>query len=450
MSILLDFVYLLAAVFASPWLAYRLIARGDWRGLPARFGAGLGPRMHASIWLHGSSAGEIALLVPLVRLLEQGLVANPLVISAYSATGIVAARRAFPRHRVILFPFDLSFVVGRVLRCLDPRLIVIVESEFWPNFLRVANRHRVPIAVINGKMSAKSFRFYSRTRVVPMLLRRLTLLAVQTTVYEQRLRALGIAQERIRVTGNMKYDLAKFSEGVGSMREMRRRLGFGDEDTVIIGGSVHEGEDAALIDAYLQLRPSNPRVHLVLVPRYPRDAGRIEQLAAGAGVASVRKTTVDREPGAALGKTGILIVDTVGELRQLYGIADIAFVGGSLFYRGSNRGGHNLMEPAILGVPVVFGPYNFSFKDTARDLLDAEAAFEARDVDELGGILRRLVGDAELRRACGRRAKQVIVAGQGATRKNLDLLAPLIDAAGLCLPASDLSPTMPPAVSDVD
>ncbi|HSG64693.1 MAG TPA: glycosyltransferase N-terminal domain-containing protein, partial [Gammaproteobacteria bacterium] len=254
MSVLLDFFYLLAAVLASPWIAYRLIGRGDWRELAARFGGGLGKPLRDCIWLHGSSAGEIAVLAPLVHLLEQSEIDNPLVISAYSSTGVAAARKAFPQHRVIVFPFDLSFVVRRVLRHLDPRLIVIVESEYWPNFLRAAGRGRVPVAVVNAKMSEKSFRFHAMTRIVPLLLRRLTLFAVQTSTHEQRLRALGIAADRIRVTGNMKYDLAAAAGSSGAAGHLRERLGFADDDVVIIGGSVHEREDAALIDAYVRIK----------------------------------------------------------------------------------------------------------------------------------------------------------------------------------------------------
>lgn len=450
MSVLLDFVYLLAALLASPWIAYRLITRGDWRGLSARFGAGLGPQLSGSIWLHGSSAGEIALLVPLVRLLDESKVSHPVVISAYSATGIAAARRTFPDRNVIVFPFDLSFVVRHLLRRLDPRLIVIVESEYWPNFLRAARRRKIPVAVINGKISERSQRLYARTGFVPMLLRQLSLIALQTDAYEQRMRALGVSRELMRVTGNMKYDLARLPEASGRAQLLREQLGYRTNDSLIIGGSVHEREDAALISAFRQLRSDHPRLGLVLVPRYPTDARRIELLAVSAGFSVVRKTAIDRGECAAPGRSSILVVDTIGELRGLYGIADIAFVGGSLFYRGSNKGGHNMMEPAVYGIPVVFGAFNYSFQDTARELVDAGAGFEVRDVDALTDMLRRLLDDESLRNSSGQRAAEVISAGQGATQKNFELLMPLIDAAGLRLPASSLSPTMPPALNDAE
>ncbi len=450
MSVLLDLIYLLATLVASPWVVYRLFVRGDRRSLAARFGAGLGDAVHGSIWFHGSSAGEIALLEPLIDRLERSGVTNPIVISAYSATGFSAARKAFPGRRVIFFPFDLSFIVRRFFSRLDPRLIVIVEAEFWPNFLRTAARRNVPVAIINGKISDKSFRFHARTRLVPALLRGIELVAVQTSAYEQRLLALGFPRERLHVTGNMKYDLTYAPDQAADTREMRERFGYDDGNVVIIGGSVHEREDEALIAAFAKLVASHPRAALVLVPRYPRDAERAEQLAAAHGFTAVRKTVVDQEGAAAPGTAGIFIVDTVGELRTLYGIADIAFVGGSLFFRGSNRGGHNLMEPAVLRLPVVFGPYNFSFADTARELVAARGGFEVGDVDALSDVLLRLLGDAALRDDAGRRARDVVAKGQGATQRNFDLLMPVIDAANGRLPASGLGPTMPPAMSDLD
>jgi 3-deoxy-D-manno-octulosonic-acid transferase len=449
-SVLLDLIYLSAALIASPWVVYRLFVRGDRRSLAARFGAGLGDAVHGSIWLHGSSAGEIALLVPLVDRLERSGVSNPIVISAYSATGFSAARKAFPGRRVIFFPFDLSFVIRRFFDRLDPRLIVIVEAEFWPNFLRTAARRNVPVAIINGKISEKSFRFHARTRLVPALLRGVELVAVQTEAYERRLLALGVSNERLRVTGNMKYDLTSAPEQVADTRELRTRLSYDDDDFVIIGGSVHSGEDKALIGAFEKIVANNPRAALVLVPRYPRDAERVEQLAVAHGLTTVRKTEVDQGRAAAPGTAGIFIVDTVGELRAIYGIADVAFVGGSLFFRGSNRGGHNLMEPAVFGLPVIFGPYNFSFADTARELVTARGGFEVGDVDELVDVLQRLLDDAELRDDAGHRARDVVAEGQGATQRNFDLLMPLIDAANGRLPASGLGPTMPPAMSDLD
>jgi 3-deoxy-D-manno-octulosonic-acid transferase len=425
MGLLLDFAYLLACILLSPWILYRLLLAPNRRDFARRFGVGLGERLERSVWLHGSSAGEVSLLKPLVARLEADAPGTPLVISAFTVTGLAAARKLYPRHRVIQFPLDLSFVVRRCLKHFDPRLVIIVESEFWPNFIRAAHRYGSPVAVVNGKMSAKSYRIHARTRLIPRVLAELDLLAVQTEEHAQRLRSLGVPPERIRVTGNMKYDLTRaptdFEEGAA----LRRALGYASDDVVIIGGSLHEREDEALLDAFAEARAANDRAALIVVPRYPAEVSVVEQNARARGHRTARKSEVDAGREAAPGRAGVLIVDTVGELGKLYGAADVAFVGGSLFFRSANKGGHNLMEPAILAVPVLFGPYNFSFKETVDDLLAANAARLVSDSRELAAALVQLVIEGQQRRELGLRGQRVVRAGQGATSRNYDLLRDL-------------------------
>jgi 3-deoxy-D-manno-octulosonic-acid transferase len=425
MGFLLDFAYLLAAVVLSPWLAYRLCTAGR-HDVVRRFGVGLGEPLRESIWLHGSSAGEVAVLRPLIAMLERDLPATPLVISAFTVTGLAAARKLYPRHRVVPLPFDLSVVVARCLRRFDPRLVIVVESEFWPNFIAGARRHGAGVALINGKMSAKSYRVHARTGVIPRALRMLDVAAVQAEEHAQRLRALGVQAERLRVTGNMKYDLTTAGADQPQAQQLRRALGYAESDVVIIGGSLHEQEDDALLDAYAAARAATPDAALILVPRYPADAVAVEQRARARGYRTARKTEVDAGSEAAPGRDGVLVVDTVGELGRLYAAADLAFVGGSLFFRGSNKGGHNLMEPAILAVPVLFGPYNFSFKETVEDLLAADAGRLVRDASELAAAVVALATDRQGRRELGVRAQQVVRAGQGATSRNYALLIDLL------------------------
>jgi 3-deoxy-D-manno-octulosonic-acid transferase len=427
MRLLLDFVYLIACIIVSPWLAYRLCTAGR-RDFARRFGIGLGAPLPASIWLHGSSAGEVTVLKPLVAALERDHPSTPLVISAFTATGLATARKLFAKHRVVPLPVDLSFIVARFLKRFNPRLLVVAESEFWPNLIGVAHRRGVPAMLVNGKMSAKSFHVHSRTRLIPRVLAKLVVLAVQTEEHASRLRALGVAAARLHVTGNMKYDLTQPAGDAQRASELRAALGFGPADVVVIGGSLHDQEDEALLDAYAAARAAVADTALVIVPRYPADAEAVEQRARARGFAATRKTAVDSGAAPAPGKSGVLVVDTVGELGRLYAIADIAFVGGSLFYRGANKGGHNLMEPAIFGVPVLFGPYNFSFKETVEDLLAADAGRLVHDAAELREALVALVADRDERRALGSRAQRVIDRGRGATARNYELLAQLLHA----------------------
>ena len=421
MGLILDFGYLLGVLAAMPWFLYRITVRGDWRSIPRRLGFGQPPPARGSIWLHGSSAGEISLLRPLIRRLSAEYPAAPIVISAYSSTGFAAARKMYPDARVIFFPLDLSFIVRRFLRRYDPRLVVIVESDFWPNFLRATHARAVPVTVINGKMSERSYRIHARIRLVPRLLRSMPLIAVQSEDHASRFQRLGVAAARVAVTGNMKYDLTVSDES--PLDDSRRALNYRPDDVVIIGGSLRDGENGVLAECYRSLAQVHPRVGLVMVPRYPTEAARIQADLEAKAMNVVRKSEVDAGRANAPGCGGVLLVDSVGELRALYGSADIAYVGGSLFDRGSSRGGHNVIEPAILGVPVLFGPHHFSFRDTVDDLLAAEAGIRVANAVELREALELLLADGERRRRMGRRAREVILRRQGATGRNYDLLA---------------------------
>jgi 3-deoxy-D-manno-octulosonic-acid transferase len=251
-------------------------------------------------------------------------------------------------------------------------------------------------------------------------------LAVQTEEHAERLRTLGVERARLHVTGNMKYDLAQPAGGGASGPKLRETLGYVKADVVVIGGSLHDGEDQALIDAYAAARERTAETALIIVPRYPADADVVERRASERGFVVTRKTAIDAGTAEAPGRRGVLVIDTVGELSRLYAVADLAFVGGSLFFRGANKGGHNLMEPAILGVPVLFGPYNFSFKETVDDLLAADAGKLVRDASELARAVVALAADGAARRTLGMRGQRVIEAGRGATARNYALLAELL------------------------
>jgi 3-deoxy-D-manno-octulosonic-acid transferase len=441
MSFALDVFYVLAMVVASPWLVYRLTATRGWGLAPRRFGVGLKTQDRECIWLHGSSVGEVSLLRPLVALLEREADLD-LVISSYTPTGVAAARAAYPRHRVIVFPIDLSFVVRRFLKRLRPRLVIIVESELWPNLLLVARRRGIPTAVVNGKMSEKSFAIHSRTGIVAQALRGVDLLAVQSEEHARRFRALGVPEAAVRVTGNMKYDLATPRDEADVRAKLRAELGYARDEIVVIGGSLHRGEDAVLLEAWGALGRGGVRSKLAIVPRYPADAEETAQNVRAAGFEPVQKSALERG-AAALGPGSVLIVDTIGQLTRLYSAADIAFVGGSLFYRGANKGGHNLMEPAIRGLAVLFGPYNFSFKETVEALLEAEGGVLVRDAQELRAALAPLLTDAPARARMGRAAKDVVLRGQGATARNHALVESLLARGGARLQAQARDRTMP-------
>lgn len=427
--LILDIAYFLAFALLSPlWLLLFILKPAFRDGIRNRFIAEQGNKPSAgSVWLHGSSAGEIDLLRPLVARIEERFPEKRIVISAFAISGYTFAKKTFPQHRVIYFPADLAFIVRRFYRALNPVLIVVVESEFWPNFFAVAKDSKIPLCVLNGKMSAKSFRLHRITGLIPWALRKATLFAVQTADHAERFRGLGVPADSVHVTGNMKYDLSDDADGAAERRNLRLRYGLEDDMPVWIGGSIHRGEDEALAWTQNRLVEDGYELQLVIVPRYPADADAIAEVFRAHGLSAIRKTELGEEFGAVFSDArNVLLVDTLGDLKRYYAMSDIAYVGGSLHYRGSNKGGHNLMEPAILGIAPIFGPYNFSFRETVKALLEGEAGLQVANKEEVFRVLRRFLDNPGTAAEMGARARQVILGNRGATDLNFGLIEPYI------------------------
>ena len=427
--LILDLAYLLVFLLSSPlWLLLLLVKPAFRAGLRERFvpAAGGAPTKN-TIWLHGSSAGEIDLLHPLLARIEKKFPDSSIVISAFAISGYSFAKKAFPNHRVIYFPADLAFIIRRFFRTLNPSLIVVVESELWPNFFAVAERSGIPLCVVNGKMSAKSLRSHQRTGLIPWALRKVSLIAVQTEDHAERFSNLGVRAASIHVTGNMKYDLSDDADGSEERQKLRSQYGLRNDMPVWIGGNIHRGEDEALAWAQQRLVKEGYVLQLVVVPRYPAEAEAIAAEFSERGLTAVRKTElVDSGEAVFHDPLSVLLVDTMGDLKRYYAMSDVAYVGGSLQFRGSNKGGHNLMEPAILGIAPLFGPYNFSFQETVRALLEGDAGLQVRDREQIYRALKQFLDNPGTAAEMGARARQVILDNRGANDLNFALIEPYI------------------------
>ncbi len=425
---LLDIFYLLVLILLSPWWLLMLTTKPAFRaGIAARFTLrNADIPLPESVWLHGSSAGEIDLLRPLVSKIEQRSAGCNIVVSAFAMSGYAAAKKAFPQHCVIYFPADFSPVIKRFLKTIRPVLIVLVESEIWPNFIATVTKRGIPVCILNGRMSQKSFQAHRRTRLIPWALKKISLFAVQTDDDASRFLELGVSEKRLSITGNMKYDLQDRSDPQDwqrARRTLRELYGIDEDMPVFIGGSIHRGEDLALAWAYHRLVRDGYRLRLIIVPRYPAESLAVGRVLEQHGLVARCKTGLSGDEGDVLGDPlRVLIVDTIGELKKFYAMSDIAYVGGSLLYRGSNKGGHNLMEPAILGLTVMFGPCNYSFRDTVRDLLESRAGLLVHDRGEIHSSLKGLLDDPVFAADMGDKARQVILNNRGATDKNFALL----------------------------
>jgi len=377
-----------------------------------RFGEGL-PR-EPRCWIHAVSVGEAATAVPLVEAITRRWPQLGIVMTTVTPTGarIVADRlagRAVHRY----FPIDLPGPVRRALDAVNPRFFLCMETELWPNLLRGLAARGVPSMIANGRISDRSFRRYRLVRFfTARMLAHVRVLAMQSEEDARRIIALGARPERVVVTGNIKSDLIP-PEGGGDAL-WQRLLGLADGEPVWVAGSTHRGEEAIVLDVYLHLRARMPTLTLVLAPRHPERVAEVERLVRERRLQPVRRSELPKSQA----RGAVIIVDTVGELAQIYRVASVVFVGGSL----APTGGHNMLEPALLRKPVLFGPHTTNFRESAELLLEAEGALVARDGAELEAHMGALLMDAERRRLMGEAAFKAVAGRRGAIKHTLELV----------------------------
>jgi 3-deoxy-D-manno-octulosonic-acid transferase len=421
MSWLLNGVYLCALFALSPWLLWRALRTGRYRrGLRAKLFGLSEPLPPGAVWFHGVSVGEIHLLRQVVAAFRKRYPGLPCVISTTTDTGLDEARKCFPDLFVFPFPFDFSWAVGRTLRRICPRQIVLAEAELWPNFLMASRRQGVPVAVINGRMSPRSLKRYQRLGPLSRwLFGHLDLLVMQTEHYARAVRLLGVHPDRVYVTGSVKFDGVLLDRHNPRTHYLRDMLKVQDGDLIWIAGSTQAPEEEIVLKIWQSLRIYHPRLRLFLVPRQKDRFEEVAQLLERSGVEFARRSSC-----ADLGKP-VVLVDTIGELGPLWGLADVAFVGGSLDGR---RGGQNMIEPAAFGAAVVFGPHVWNFAETAASLIEASAACQVADAGQLEAMLRLLLEDPAERQRMGAAARVFVLRQQGATEQTIALLGQLLAA----------------------
>ena len=425
MRYFLDALYLLVLLIFSPWLLYKSLTTGKYRrGMWSKFTGRAFLRSGSApcVWFHGVSVGEIHLLRQLVAKFRQQHPEWQCVISTTTDTGFEEATKRFPDLPVFYWPLDFSLAVRRALRSVGPNLVVLAEGELWPNFLLAAKMLGVPVALVNGRISPRSARRYRRLRwLVRPLFARIDLIAAQTPEYASSYRALGA--NRVYVTGSIKFDGVETNRDNPRTQELRRLLSIDRNDLVWIAGSTQAPEEEIAFGIYMRLKFQHQRLRLILVPRQRERFEEVAALLRRSGEAFIRRSEIDST--AAPPHQPIILVDTIGELGALWGLADVAFVGGSL---DGKRGGQNMIEPAAYGAAVVFGPHVWNFKDIAARLVEAGAALQVQDGAALKNVVRRLLSDKAERDQLGMAAGQFVVQQQGATERTVDLLDDLIDA----------------------
>lgn len=411
-----------------PVLALVVLLRPKYRGQTLhRLGFGLAARVRGlpvgrpRIWVHGLSVGEVASARALVKGLRAQYPEALLIFSASTSSGLRQAEAVIGASAdlIIAFPLDLFWSVNRFIELLAPDLFVLVETDLWPNFLAVLRRRRIPAALVNGRISAASLARYRHfSRFFAGLFNSFTWLTMQTAAEVENLKALGVAPEKLLALGNLKY--GALLEGLGRDRGGERFAGLLQllaGRTIWVAGSTHPGEEELVLRAYLGLRGRFPELYLVLAPRKPGRAGELVRLAERFGLRPVLRSHLGDAAG------DLLLLDTMGELAELYGHAELAFVGGSLV----PERGHNPLEPAAFGRPVLFGPHMEDFAEIAAELLAVGAAQQITDAAELAAGLSGWLADPERRQAAGRSGAVLVEARRGVTARHLELLHRILE-----------------------
>jgi 3-deoxy-D-manno-octulosonic-acid transferase len=432
MRILFRFIYSLLLklyfLLTLPYYAMQMVRKEKYRaGLLQRLGlypdsvrrALAGKRC---LWIHAVSVGEIVAAMPLLKLMVKELVGWQIVLSTVTLTGQkVANEKIGDEVIVIYFPLDMPFAVWRAMRLVSPHVIILVETEIWPNFLSLAANRRVPVAIINGRISDRSYPRYRLGRFfMKQFLDVINVFSMQTELDAKRIIALGAPPERVTVGGNMKYDC-----GLAAMREEQREaaaaaLGLAPAREVIVAGSTHRGEDEIVLDAWRTFRGSAAEPVLIIVPRHPERAAEVKALVEARGEQCVLRSGMAR--GKALPPRAVLIVDTIGELVDIYRAATVVFVGKSLVAGG----GQNIIEPASMGKAVIFGPSMHNFREAAELLLKNKGAIQVGNARALQEALALLLRDRDARKRMGRRAAESMSLSRGATQRNLEIIKKLL------------------------
>ena len=415
----------LGLIVLIPHFLFQALAHGKYiEGLRQRLGALPPLNGKPVIWLHCVSVGETQAARPLAQRVKQEFPHHALVVSTITLTGQKLARDVFRTHAesVFYFPFDWRWSVRRALKTINPAAVLIMETELWPNFLRECKARNIPVALVNGRISRQSFRRY---KLIKFFLRRvlscLSLAVMQSQTDAERLLTLGMPDEKLYTAGNLKFDAELAGELTSKTEEIRERFGLRSGVPLILAASTHAPEEEVMLDSLKQLQPAR----LMLAPRHPERFNEVASLIQKSGLSWTRRTGV---PAADDTNATVILLDTIGELPATYSLADVVFVGGSIV----DRGGHNVLEPAAAGAPVVTGAHTHNFHAIVDLMCEANAIVQLPPVEtsaaaaELTYVLKKLLANSNERAELGRHAKQLVTDNQGAADRTIKFIAPLL------------------------
>ncbi len=411
----------LGLIVLIPHFLFQALAHGKYiAGLRQRLGAVPPLDGKPVIWLHCVSVGETQAARPLAQRLKQAFPHHALVVSTVTLTGQTLARDVFrdQAEKVFYFPFDWRWSARRALKAINPAAVLIMETELWPNFLRECKARRIPVALVNGRISRQSYRRY---KMIKFFLRRvlscLSIAVMQSETDAERLESLGMAREKLFTAGNLKFDSEVAGELSGRTEELKQRFGLRSGAPLILAASTHSPEEEMMLESIKQLRMKQP-VRLMIAPRRPERFNEVAALIQKSGLNWARKTNAPQREDT---DAAVILLDTIGELRATYSLADVVFVGGSIV----DKGGHNVLEPAAAGAAVVTGAYTHNFHAVVDLMVEAGALVQLPPVittKEITNVFSNLLASPGDRDALGRRAKQLVTDNQGATDRTIKLI----------------------------
>ena len=420
MYITYTFVLALGLILTLPYYLVRF--RKYLPTLPERFGFLELPQLSDSIWVHAVSVGEVKAVERLIEQLRRQFPGKPLVVSTATPAGqqLARERRDIIDH-TFYFPIDLPFCVERALRRIDPHMVIVAETEIWPNFLRACRDRRVPVVMINGRISDRSFgRYLLVRRWLSRVFADYTVIGMQSEMDRERIQAIGADPHKVTVFGNLKYDVADSSRPL----DMTLAQVLQSWKQVWIAASTLPGEEELVLDAFRSLRTTHADLKLVIAPRHADRFDAVEEIVRLKGFLCVRRSQLRPSPGASrrpLPEGEVLLLDTIGELASVFQYATVVFMGGSL----AAMGGHNILEPARYDKPIVFGPHMENFRDIARLFLQGKAAIQIQNASELAPALEKILSNDLLASELGRNARAIVEQNTGATDRVLRFLQPV-------------------------
>jgi 3-deoxy-D-manno-octulosonic-acid transferase len=427
--LLYDLILYLSALFLVPYYLFRGLRYGKARhGIRERLGVysqDFRRLLHGRkvIWVHAVSVGETRAAIPLLKALKKNHPEALLILSNVTETGRKIATGLPEIDHYIFFPFDLRWVVRKTLNIIQPDVVVLVETEIWPNFVLEAKRQDIPIVLVNGRISDKSFpRYRMAGKLLEPILESVSDFCMQSEQDSRRIRHLGAISSRVQVTGNLKFDMQPPEIDEADLESLRNELKLPTNCKVWVSGSTRDGEEKLLVDVYQNLCKIFPELFLILVPRHPERCRQVADELVKKNIAvNMRSTVSTKDKDFCPGE--VMIVDTLGEMLKLYSLADLVFVGGSLV----PTGGHNVLEASLVKKPVLFGPHMQNFKEIARLLRAAHGGLQVMDSDDLYRQMKILLDNPSEAERIGDNGRHLLQENQGATERTVSIISRHID-----------------------